>query len=102
MKWLIGGITGKSFLDVWSIFHLSFWLFIGSCLWAWRVDRAWAYGVCLALAYAWELFERYGEGHYPKVWLNPESWYNSYLSDPLTCVVGLAFAFYVLDNWRVS
>ena len=97
--WLIGP-TGRSFLDVWTIAHLAFWIFVGSCLWSAKTPRSEALVVCLALAYAWEVFERYGEKRWPNLWLNPESALNAYVSDPMTCVIGLMFMWHALDNWR--
>ena len=92
--------TGQTFIDVWTIFHLAFWVFMGSTLWAVKMPLPNALLGGVAAAYCWELFERYAEQRWPTIWLNPESWLNSYVSDPLTCVVGVAFAFYALENWR--
>ncbi len=101
--WLWPVQTGRTFFDVWSIFHLTFWVFAGSVFWSFRdgFERPRAMLVGLALAYVWELFERWAEPRYPDRWLNPESGLNAYVSDPLTCVLGMLFAWYALDNWRV-
>lgn len=98
MSWLVGH-TGRSFLDAWTIPHLGFWVFIGSTLWAVRVHRAVAVVYCLILALAWEGFEKYAEVRWPDRWLNPESWLNSWVSDPLTCVVGVVGMFLLLDKF---
>lgn len=94
--------TGRTFIDVWTIFHLSFWIFMGSNFWTIRtyVDRPRAMLIGIIVAYLWEFFERYAERKWPTVWLSPESALNSYVSDPLTCVVGMLFAWYALDHWR--
>jgi hypothetical protein len=102
MKWFFGGRTGYAFFDVWSIVHFCFWLVVGSGLWSAKVNRIHALIVCLVLAYGWEVFERYAEKKWPNLWLNPESWWNSWISDPLMAVLGLFFIWYALDNWRIS
>jgi hypothetical protein len=99
MSWFWGH-TGTSFLDVWTIFHLAFWVFFGSCIWAFKWNRRAALIGCLVGAFAWEFFEKYAEKAWPNRWLNPESLWNSYISDPLTCLLGVCFAFYALDHWR--
>jgi hypothetical protein len=103
MGWFYPIRTGQTFFDVWSIFHLAFWVFMGSNFWAAQkfIERPRAMLVGLCLAYGWELFERYAEHKWPDVWLTPESHLNSYVSDPLTCVLGMLFAWYALDHWRV-
>lgn len=98
--WFVGK-TGYSFFDVWTIVHLSFWIFVGSVAWSTKPSRSVAMLSCLIVAYSWEVFERYAEKKWPNLWLNPESALNSWVSDPLTCVVGLLFVWYALDNWRV-
>jgi len=102
MSWLYPVKTGITFFDVWTIFHLSFWVFMGSNFWNIQrfVSRPQAMIIGLVLSFAWEFFERFAEKQWPALWKNPESWWNSYLSDPLTCVVGMLFAWYALDHWR--
>lgn len=101
LKWLWPIRTGLTIIDVWTLFHTAFWLFAGSCFWSWKIPLEPAITVALSLAYVWEAFERFAEPRWPHLWLNPESWANSYISDPLTAIVGVAFAYYALDNWRV-
>lgn len=101
MTWLIGGRTGYAFFDVWSIVHFCFWVFFGSGFWSMKTNRPLTMALCMLLAYMWEVFERYAEKRWPDLWLNPESWWNAYLSDPLTCVLGVGFVWYALDHWRV-
>ena len=108
MSWLWGH-TGRSFIDVWSIFHVAFWVFFGSVLWS-KQNAAVTAGKpsrrslhlagCMGAALLWEVFEKYAEKKWPTMWLTPESWYNSWVSDPLTCVLGVLFALYALDHWR--
>ena len=98
MSWLIGK-TGYSFFDVWSLSHLGFWVFIGSTLWAARVNQVFATLCCLSVAFSWEIFERFAEKQWPTVWLSPESWWNSWLSDPLTCLVGVSGMYFLLNKW---
>jgi len=102
-------MTGISFLDVWTIFHVAFWLVVGSLLWsreyaaakAGKPTHRTAHLIgCMVVALAWEAFEKGAEKWWPAYWLNPESWYNSWVSDPLTCIVGVLGAFFVLNRWR--
>jgi hypothetical protein len=99
MTWLAGR-TGYSLLDVWTIVHVSFWIFAGSVLWSLKVPRTAAFAGCLAVALIWEAFERVAEKEWPNHWLNPESWWNSYVSDQLTVFVGVLGIWYALDHWR--
>lgn len=103
MKWLIGE-TGRSFIDVWSVAHLAFWLFVGSVLWPLVKDagtgpRLIALGACVIVAYLWELFEKFAEARWPALWLHPESLANSLISDPLTTVVGVMGMIWLLDRY---
>jgi hypothetical protein len=94
------GLTGQSFLDVWTIAHLAFWTFIGSALWPMKIPLRTALLACVSVAFAWEVFERFAEKKWPHIWLSPESWLNAYVSDPLTAVVGVAGMYYALNHWR--
>ena len=92
-------VTGQSFLDVWTIVHLAFWIFIGSCLWAWKFQEKPALIACFLLALLWEVFEYFiAFRFWPNVWLDPESFLNSLVSDPLTCLVGFAGIWAMLDH----
>jgi len=98
MDWLLP-ITGYSFCDVWTLAHLAFWVFVGSSLWGLRVNKWVALASCLALAFGWEVFEEFVAFRlWPDRWLDPESWWNSWISDPLTCFVGVLSIWYLLDN----
>lgn len=97
MNWF-GFNTGYSFLDVWTLVHLSFWIFIGSTLWAFEINKWIATACCLGVAYAWEVFEYFMAPKYPNTWKNPESWWNAWISDPLTCVVGVLLIWWLLDH----
>jgi hypothetical protein len=98
VSWFIGR-TGVSFLDVWTVPHLGFWVFIGSTLWALRVSQVVAVLACVGVAFAWEVFERVAEKAWPKLWLSPESWWNAWLSDPLTAVIGVLGMYLMLNRW---
>jgi hypothetical protein len=99
MKWFIGR-TGYSLLDVWTLVHLAFWFFAGSIVWSLRWNRAWGMAACMAVAVAWEVFERFAEKRWPNLWLNPESWWNAWVSDLFMCAFGVALALWALDHWR--
>lgn len=98
MLWLYGK-TGYSFIDVWTSVHVAFWIFAGSCLWAVKVNRVLAFLCCLSAAFSWEIFEAFAQREWTDVWLNQESWWNSWVSDPLTCVVGVLAIYIALDKW---
>jgi hypothetical protein len=91
-------ITGITFLDVWTLPHLGFWIMTGSTIWALRVNKWWGFISCMTIAMAWELFEKVAEHRWPERWQDPESWINSWISDPLTCVVGYFGIWWLLDH----
>lgn len=103
MNWFWPIRTGITFFDVWTIIHLCFWVFMGSNFWNMQplLSLKGALILGLLLSYAWEVFERYAEVQHPVVWKNPETWLNSYVSDPLTSIIGILIAWYMLDNWRL-
>jgi len=99
-------VTGKSLFEVWSIAHLAFWIFVGSVIWpVWAKDWPWwphrvlTVLVCLVAAFAWEVFEKYAEVRWPDKWLHPESFINSWISDPLTTIIGVVGMMWMLDRW---
>ena len=90
--------TGYAFFDVWALVHLAFWVFVGSTLWALKTNR-WAASLsCWAVSYGWEIFEHFMAPRYPEIWKDPESWYNSWVSDPLMCVIGVLGIWWLLDH----
>lgn len=99
MSWLYGH-TGYSFVDYWTLSHLAFWFVVGSTLAAIKIDRGLAMLCCLAGAFSWEVFERFAERLWPTVWLSPESLWNAFASDMLTCVVALLVSWWGFDKWR--
>lgn len=99
MDWLIGS-AGYAFFDYWFLIHLSFWIFIGSCVAALKLNRALFAILGMSAALMWEAFEKFAEKKWPAIWLSPESWWNSWFSDPLTVVVGFAVALIGFDFWR--
>lgn len=91
--------TGYSAFDVWALVHSAFWVFVGSCLWALKIDKVKATIACLLVALAWEAFEGLVAFRlWPRLWLDPESWWNSWLSDPLTCLIGVISIYWILEN----
>jgi hypothetical protein len=99
MNWLIGH-TGHSFLDYWTLAHLAFWFVVGSTCAAVKVKQGFALLAGLSGAISWEIFEQFASRAWPTVWLSPESWWNSWVSDPLTCVVAMAVAYFGFAKWR--
>lgn len=97
--------TGASLFDFWSLIHLAFWFIIGSQVAAMMKAKGWkalplVISVGLIVAYGWEIFERHAERLWPLVWNSPESWVNSWISDPLMCVLGLAIGWWGYLKWR--
>lgn len=91
--------TGYSFLDVWTLVHTAFWVFIGSCLWGLKINKWEAFSSCFVLSLLWEVFEYFvAFPKWPDHWLDPESWWNALLSDPLTCFVGVLTIWWLLDH----
>ena len=97
MSWLWPIRTGGTFLDVWSLAHLGFWLFIGSTLWAFKLHDTAVFTWCLFAAIAWEVFERFAEPKWPTTWQSPESSINVF-SDILMCALGVLLIWYMLDR----
>jgi len=98
MIWLWPIMTGVTLVDAWTLAHLGFWCFVGSTLWSFKLNRWHAFYVCLFVAIAWEGFERYAERAWPGRWQDPESWINSWVSDPLTCVIAYWGIHWILDH----
>ena len=98
MSWLLP-ITGYSFFDIWTLVHLCFWIFMGSCLWGFKMRQWVAVLSSVGVAMLREGFEYfYAFPMWPDKWLDPESWWNSLLSDPLTAVVGVVGIYWLLNN----
>lgn len=98
MGWLWGH-TGYSFFDYWTLSHAAFWFVVGSTIAATKLKRVIPFFICLGAAFWWEVFERFAEKQWPAIWLSPESWWNSWISD-LSMVGLVALAFYGFDKWR--
>jgi hypothetical protein len=124
MDWLYGH-TGFSFVDVWALVHFAFWVFVGSCAWAVIRKRGWMWGrlvtllLCLVGAFGWEGLEAYLAPRHHQLWgdwflyegrtfempcmtwlpsCSYESWWNSWISDPLTCLLGVLLIWSLLDR----
>jgi hypothetical protein len=124
MGWFYGH-TGFSFIDVWALVHFAFWIFAGSCIWALvrRTRYPWLRPVslafCLGLAYGWEVSEYFLAPKYHQLWgdwflyegftykaacvdwfdkCRFESWWNSWISDPLSCLLGVLLIWTMLDR----
>jgi hypothetical protein len=96
--WLYPVVTGKSFFDTSSIIHLAFWVFLGSCFAYGRISTLMAMVYMLAIAYTWEIFERFAEVKWPTIWLHPEGWLNAWVSDPLMGVLGVLVAYWLVKK----
>jgi hypothetical protein len=90
--------TGYSFLDAWTLAHFCFWVFMGSTVWAFKVPYKIAMPACLAASLVWEVFEHFMAPAYPNVWKDPESFWNAWISDPLTCIIGVSLIWWLLNT----
>jgi hypothetical protein len=91
--------TGIALIDVWTGPHLGFWVYVGSTLWGLKILKSKAVFGCMLGAVAWELFEHFiAFPLWPERWQDPESWVNAWVSDPLTCVIGVLGMYWLLDN----
>jgi len=101
--WLWPVKTGRTFVDLWTICHLCFWVVIGfnwgalalknKALHSWWLP----YLCALAGAFLWEVFEgqvleRLGVVRYPEVW------FNRWLSDPLVALVGVGLGLWLVNR----
>jgi hypothetical protein len=100
VDWLFPIRTGVTFFDYWAIAHIAFWFFIGSSVAVSKSRRPKLLVTCLSIAFLWEIFEKFAEKKWPTVWLSPESWLNSWVSDPVMCLVGVLISWYGYDKWR--
>jgi len=99
MNYLWPIVTGVTFIDVWTVFHVIFWMLMGSVVWSFRLSKGVGFSICFIVAYLWELFESIAFVRWPEVWAAPESWLNSLVSDPLTCPIGFFLAWVLLDTY---
>ena len=94
LSWLWPIRTGNTFVDLWSLVHLCFWVVVGanfqSLRWKHPNLPVWsAFAGTVLFAYVWEVFEKfYCEPH--GMVRHPEVWFNRWLSDPLVGVLGVA------------
>lgn len=98
MEWLYPIVTGRTFFDGPSIIHFCFWVYAGSIMAYGKMSLGRAMWVMVAMAYAWEVFERFAEKAYPQYWQHPESWWNSYISDPLMGVLGVLLVYWLVRH----
>ena len=91
-------ITGQSLIDIWTLVHLCFWIVVGSTLWAFKAPKLKSVVVCWLISLAWEVFEVFAFKLWPDKWQDPESWYNSFISDPLTSIIGVLLIWWALDH----
>ena len=91
-------VTGKTFFDTSTVIHLAFWIFFGSCFAYSRLAMVRTIAIAVVVALAWEIFERYAELRWPLVWRHPEGWLNAWVSDPLTAIVGVWFAYWLVSK----
>ncbi len=92
-------VTGHTFFDIWTLPHLGFWVVVGSTAKVLKANVWITLGACLAVAFGWEIFEHFAFQKWPGLWEDPESWVNSWISDPLTCVVSV-LGFWVMHKHR--
>jgi hypothetical protein len=103
MSWLWPPRTGQTFLDLWSVCHLCFWIVIGFNWGALALKNkalhpVWlpiVVTVCGALlweVFEWQVLERLG------IVRHPELWFNRWLSDPLVGVIGVLLGIWLVRH----
>jgi hypothetical protein len=95
--WLWPPITGRTFLDVWSLAHFAAGLLIGFDLGAQDVRFLTFAAIILALGYIWEVFEQFVLEKYTKTVKHPESPLNRWVSDPLMVFLGGLLGFWLVS-----
>lgn len=89
MSKLIG--AGQGFFDRWTLIHLTFWIMVGGNLGSFiaqgKLTETAAWGMTVAGAVLWELFETYLDKYTSLPMVN-EAWYNRWVSDPVMAFIG--------------
>jgi hypothetical protein len=97
-----GNITITGFVDYWSIIHWAFWCVVAHVVEIFLPCPWWIhllYG--LAGGYAWEAIEYPLQRKYPERWSNRvESMPNSFISDLLFNLLGVAFGAFVVKHYH--
>jgi len=107
MNWLYS-VTGYSFFDYWAIAHFATWVAIANHVAKFtrnnelllRLTRKQCFIIGVVLAYVWEIVEAFLAPANPDTWTDPESWWNAWVSDPLTCVVAFVLMYWVADHTK--
>ena len=94
---VVGGI-----IDLWSIVHLAFFMVLGSTVEALSPTHWWVHAIYgIGLSYGWETCEFFLQRKFPDKWSNRiEHALNSWLTDPLFNLAGLAFGVFVVRYYR--
>ena len=94
-------VTGLTFFDIWTVVHLAFWVATSSYLWSFRdkIKKLWAFVICFSFSFIWEVIERIAETYWADRWTSPESWVNSWISDPLMCVISFFTMWALMDKY---
>lgn len=90
--------TGETFFDVWSIVHFCTFLGFGATLQATKLPLWAVLLILLTLGFGWEVVERYVPFIHMHV-KNPESWLNSWISDPIIDMLGGGVGIWLIMNW---
>jgi hypothetical protein len=77
--------TGITFFDKWSVVHLTGWFTLGANLQAIYLGFWVSFVILLLTAFGWEILER---TLLKKKIEHPESWLNSWVSDPIVDMIG--------------
>ena len=95
-------ITIAPIFDLWSIIHFGFWAFISSSVGAAWEPPLWVHIFYTVIgSYVWEGIEYPLQRKYPARWsYRLESWQNSFISDPISNLLGAAFGWFVVAHYR--
>jgi hypothetical protein len=94
--WLWPPVTGKTFLDVWSICHFAAGVVIGYDLGSQNRSFARLVLLTVLLGYLWEVVETLIEKYFPGVVKHPEGPLNRWVSDPLMVLLGAFLGFWLV------
>ena len=95
-------ITITGFFDGWSLLHFFTFATIAHVVEIVHPFSWWVYAIGgSVIAYGWEIAEYFLQRKYPERWSNRcESWLNSWVSDPICDLLGVAVGVYIVKYYH--
>ena len=94
LEWFWPVRTGQTFFDLWSIVHFCTFVGLGASVQALDKPLWMTLIVLLVFAFGWEVIEAYTPIH--NLVKFPESWLNSWVSDPIVDMLGGAVGIWLV------